>query len=387
MNGGIYLDIKFKPNDNFSFESMIDREHYLFDWKGSQPKYGISVANGFLISYPGNPALKSCIYEIYRNVLNKFYGAKALAPTGPWLLGKYITKNQCTTVNNFDKISYNDTIIFNMYDSYRHETESHKTHYSVFWDKNDIYKDLNMLEYTLINTTKLPDVEINTVPKQIFQTWKTLDIPSDMEQNISENIQYLPEYTFYLYSDDSCREFLSEYFHPSVLRSFDTLIPGAFRADLWRYCVLYIYGGIYMDIKYKFMRECDMDTLVKSEYFVKDRPVHFRNNNGVYNGFMIVKPRNKYLFNCIATIVENVQTKYYGYNALYPTGPGLMSEIIPTNFDYKLFYDKIENDTTDSIIMNNIPLLKSYNGYRIEQKVVTPVSYDVLWHERAIYNT
>lgn len=30
--------------------------------------------------------------------------------------------------------------------------------------------------------------------------------------------------------------------------AYDALIPGAFKADLFRYCVLFIYGGVYADI-------------------------------------------------------------------------------------------------------------------------------------------
>ena len=30
-----------------------------------------------------------------------------------------------------------------------------------------------------------------------------------------------------------------------TLWCFDRLIPGAFKADLWRYCVMYITGGIF----------------------------------------------------------------------------------------------------------------------------------------------
>jgi len=33
-----------------------------------------------------------------------------------------------------------------------------------------------------------------------------------------------------------------------VKEAYDALIPGAFKADLFRYCVLFIYGGVYADI-------------------------------------------------------------------------------------------------------------------------------------------
>ena len=35
---------------------------------------------------------------------------------------------------------------------------------------------------------------------------------------------------------------------PQVRQAYDSLIPGAFKADLFRYCVLLIYGGVYADV-------------------------------------------------------------------------------------------------------------------------------------------
>jgi hypothetical protein len=55
----------------------------------------------------------------------------------------------------------------------------------------------------------------------------------------------------YLFNDDACREFLAMTFPTDLVYAYDRLIPTAFKADLWRYCILYMFGGVYMDIKYK----------------------------------------------------------------------------------------------------------------------------------------
>lgn len=33
-----------------------------------------------------------------------------------------------------------------------------------------------------------------------------------------------------------------------ILKAYKKLIPNAFKADLFRYCVMYLYGGCYVDI-------------------------------------------------------------------------------------------------------------------------------------------
>ena len=54
------------------------------------------------------------------------------------------------------------------------------------------------------------------------------------------------EYKFY--NDERAEIFLATHFPPEVKEAYDDLIPGAFKADLFRYCILFIYGGVYADI-------------------------------------------------------------------------------------------------------------------------------------------
>ena len=88
------------------------------------------------------------------------------------------------------------------------------------------------------------------IPLNIFQTYHTLDLPPRMRKSVNKLIKNNPEFTHYLYDDDDCRKFIKNNFPSNVVNAFDKLIPGAYKADLWRYCVLYIHGGIYLDIKY-----------------------------------------------------------------------------------------------------------------------------------------
>jgi mannosyltransferase OCH1-like enzyme len=66
------------------------------------------------------------------------------------------------------------------------------------------------------------------------------------------------EYKFY--TDDEARNFLSTHFPPEVRQAYDALRPGAFKADLFRYCVLLIHGGVYADMD--IMLETNLDLAV-----------------------------------------------------------------------------------------------------------------------------
>ena len=92
---------------------------------------------------------------------------------------------------------------------------------------------------------KIKDFEnlnnIIIIPLNIFQTWSTLDLPPLMKQNVELLKKQNPEFTHYLYDDDMCRNFIKENFDKSILYTYDKLKAGAYKADLFRYCILYIH--------------------------------------------------------------------------------------------------------------------------------------------------
>ena len=91
----------------------------------------------------------------------------------------------------------------------------------------------------------------SVIPLNIFQTWHTKLLPKYMYDTVLTIKRMNPRFTHYLFDDSDCERFIATHFKADVLNAFRSLIPGAYKADLWRYCVLFINGGIYLDIKYK----------------------------------------------------------------------------------------------------------------------------------------
>jgi len=98
-----------------------------------------------------------------------------------------------------------------------------------------------------------PQKEITNcgIPLNIFQTWHTKNLPPSMIDSVENIKMNNKNFNYKLFDDEDCRNFIKNNFDGSVLYAFDSLKPGAYKADLWRYCVLYILGGIYIDIKYQ----------------------------------------------------------------------------------------------------------------------------------------
>jgi len=386
IHGGIYLDIGFFPINNFKFIDIINEEHYVQDIQES----GSGICNGLIIVKPSNPILLSMINNIVQNVNIQYYGVNALSPTGPLLFKNNFSKSETYKIDLFldfeDQqhlfIRNNNKRILQRYIEYRKEQNelSNEEHYSIKWKKREIYK---------VNSKK------SIIPLKLFQTWNTRKLPNKMNENVMTLQKQNPEFEYYLYDDNDCKEFIKSNFPSDVLNAFEALVPGAYKADLWRYCILYINGGIYLDIKYNCMNNFKLINLTYKEHFVLERPSFWDNNSyGIYNALICSKPRNAILLDCIHSIVDNVKNNYYGKNALYPTGPGLLGKLYFNKYNYNvnnfdLFYNHYETSyiITNQIIYKKVVILENYPEYRIElQKYNNLPSYHTLWAKRLIYS-
>jgi len=225
----------------------------------------------------------------------------------------------------------------------------------------------------------------SVIPLNFYTCWHTKDLPPLMKENYDNLVLKNPELTFHLYDEDECRKFIRENFELGVLEAYNSLIPCSYKSDLWRFCVLYINGGIYMDIKYKCVNNFKLIALTEKEYFVRDRPV-----NTTYTALIVVNPKNPIMLKCINTIVSNVKHKYYGANALCPTGPGLLGTFFSKkDFDAMEIYftdTKTDKFSQEYMVYQNTIVLSYYNEYRNEQKKYQKYKYySKLWDEHKIY--
>jgi hypothetical protein len=221
------------------------------------------------------------------------------------------------------------------------------------------------------------------IPLNIFQTWVTHDLPPRMAECVEALKRANPEFQHYLYDDNECLAFLKKNFDTDVVYAYQKLVPGAFKADLWRYCVLYIYGGVYLDIKYHCVNGFKLINLTDDEYFVMDR-YQMLDKYAVYNAFMVVKPQNEILHQCIRKVVENVRSEFYGDNPLEITGPLMMVQFFTPNAKKKV--KRLYFTDNDAIAYQGEYILKMYPEYRMEQQQTSPKPmYDTLWRKRSVY--
>jgi len=248
---------------------------------------------------------------------------------------------------------------------------------------NSLEKNNSFYKFNHLYTYFKPDYK-SIIPLVIYQTWYTKDLPTKMKERV-ENLKIQnPCFSHHLYDDNDCREFIKNHFKPDVLFAYDHLIPGAYKADLWRLCILFINGGIYMDIKLTCINGFKLIELTEKNHFVEDRPP-----NCIFNSLIASERGNIFLFKAIRKIVENVKNKYYGDNPLSPTGPELLYKVMMNN-KFKINIDMFHYKHGGYIIYKNTFVVSTeYNEYNNEKNdqynKINTKRYDILWNERKVY--
>lgn len=165
------------------------------------------------------------------------------------------------------------------------------------------------------------DSNPKAVPKLLFRTgpFKVDALPTRVEILFQSIIIQNPEYKLVYFDDDDCMSFISHHFS-QYLDAYNVLVPGAYKADLWRLLVLYKYGGIYNDIAHQYLVPVSEIVLPTTELLiVKDADYQLPYN--IYNAFMVSHPNHPVIHAMITHIVHNVHMRVYGDGALDITGP------------------------------------------------------------------
>jgi len=221
-----------------------------------------------------------------------------------------------------------------------------------------------------------------SIPHVIYQTWESHDMPERMAAAATAIREANPGFGYQLFDAAERRVFLVENFSEAVVDAYDTLVPNAFKADLWRYCVLYLRGGFYVDMKFVPVNGFSFASLMDKQYWVLDYKHTFPGvNHGIYNAFLMSAPGNPILLSVIRQLVKNVQGRIVGEKSLDITGPGLIGGLMPRDV-CNLYWDRkriVHVDTHE-------PILIEYDGYREDCKASGSVHYSELWPDK-IYNS
>ena len=249
----------------------------------------------------------------------------------------------------------------------------------------------------------------NKIPYILFKTGPFDKIPTEILQVIQKSANKLNS-NYYYFNDKSCEYFIKKYFPCSVFEAYNNLIPTAYKADLWRYCVLYKYGGIYGDLTQELMVNYDVNKNNVDMILVKDRPVCNSKNN-IQISFIAVKPNNNFIKYVIDNVTSNILSKEKGTCPLDITGPRAFGRYfcryfqvnsIELGLNYYYGLDKNTYKIDISLYMKNSDFIHNYHNndsiflknkidnhikllYKNNNSMKNKNKYDYQWKHDIIY--
>lgn len=196
------------------------------------------------------------------------------------------------------------------------------------------------------------------IPYIIIQTNKDDKVTSSMKTAMMKIIKMNPEYEYKYFNNDDCRNYLQENFGDHHVQLFDSLVPGAFKADFFRICYLNKNGGVYIDSSFDAISPL-RELIEQDDEFIGPHDMA----DGIYNAFMCSVPGHIISEENIKLLVYNISNKLYTGNPLGVTGPGSLGKV------YKKLYGKIKIGIQNSVkIIKHTLDIFSENGGTISWK-------------------
>lgn len=225
--------------------------------------------------------------------------------------------------------------------------------------------------------------------------------PGDITNSYIDSIKdSFAKCKYTLYNNEMIERLIEKYFNSVILKTYKSLKPYACKSDLARLCILYLYGGWYVDVSLKWQyKNPEYLTNNKIELIVfRDIPKSSRTSWACANALIFSNPFHPVLEEAINKIVKNYQNKYYGLNALFCTGPVVLGSALATiGINEKVIIGDFIESTPNYKIKNFLFLLPSgkilaewkshTNGGRLNE---TPGNkgthdYNKFWDSRNIY--
>jgi mannosyltransferase OCH1-like enzyme len=206
------------------------------------------------------------------------------------------------------------------------------------------------------------------IPKYIFQTHKSISYLQTKPKLLQCMYSWKrhSDFQYFFYTNEMCYSFIKTHFDEQVLKAYDKLPLAVMKADLWRYCILYHYGGIY----------ADMDTIClgSPQLFLNESLLTIvpENETHLCNWVFSAPPKSIFLKKIIDLSTQRIlENKIKGEHIIhYLTGPCV-------------FTDGIEMVLKE----NNQPIFKNKKEYHhYPQSSLLRVFHPERFHKKIVYH-
>lgn len=238
--------------------------------------------------------------------------------------------------------------------------------------------------YYINHTNLIYNVKYETtIPRNCFMCYLSENIPDELRLKIARITGANKNIQFHINNLKDCRVFIEKNFPKDIRNAYDGLRCDKHKSELWCYCVLYKHGGLYLDPSFDMIKGFKFEKLYFQEQFVLEDPSKWINNDySISTDFILVKPNNTIIKNCISAILYNVNNQDYGMNYLDITGPSLLG---------KIYFQQFKNPERICIFYNSQMKTLEYcrNVIANKNNFVNHTTYDLeikdKWEKHGIY--
>ena len=247
------------------------------------------------------------------------------------------------------------------------------------------------------NEQKISKVIVQTNETNLYKNqYDFLSQKSVLEAN--------PEYEYVFFDSKARRIFMRNNFDDKIVEAYDTLVAGAFQADIFRIAYLYIMGGCYLDFKVierqplRCLINHDDDLIVCCDY-ERSNNMNVRVETSYLNAVIFSEPKSEKLHRVLRACVDNVlnNQKYFEEEMtvggcsriLSITGPCLLYNILRGELSTKQLRLKHIIVNNDEMRYDNFRIVSLLTGEYIFTKTHMTYAYknryDELWFRREIF--
>ena len=227
------------------------------------------------------------------------------------------------------------------------------------------------------------------ISKWIHQTWKSKEGNPQIDRLRLSWIDMHPGFKYTLYDDTDVDRFIRTHFDERIYTTYKRILNGSLKADFFRYCVLYIHGGVYVDVDLCCVRSLtdgivsfDEDTLISaSDYQETDHqhPNQDYRRDVIFQGFLCAEPFHpfmQYMINYMCFVMSHGLFKHDMFRI---GGPQAFAD----RFD-ELYFSKRQTPFSKPI------MLREANNHQLENniKIVSHIHVcEVLGYDRKVFAT
>jgi len=165
------------------------------------------------------------------------------------------------------------------------------------------------------------------IPWVMFRTgpWPRASLPPVVKVYLMAFEKLNPHVNQIYLDDDDAESFMQEHY-PEYVKNYKSLVPGAYRADVLRLCLLLTHGGFYNDIGHLHKRPLGEICSSHTDLYLVAEP--YPTTCGVYNAFMGASRNDPLIRRFLQRVISNIEHQMYGENCLDVTGPQVLGKVM-----------------------------------------------------------